>query len=80
MPKSIKVPLSDGQFERAMRLLDKWNDDPKTRDLIYLNENSLTDEEKEKAIIDLQVSRSITFDLWNEFCEEVNINLPFPNF
>lgn len=80
VPKSIKVPLNDDQFERAMKLLDKWNEGPKTQDLIYLNEDGLTDEEKEKEIIDLQVSRSITYDLWKEFCEEVEIELPFPVF
>ena len=80
MPKSIKVPLDDDQFEKAMKLTDKWNDDPKTQGLIYLNEDGLTDEEKEKEIIDLHVSSDITYDLWKEFCDEVGIKLPFPNF
>ncbi len=78
MPKTIKVPMDDAQFGKAIDLLSQWEDDDKKNGLVELSESDLTEEEKEKGIIKLIVSRSITVPQWEEFCKKVGIQEPFP--
>jgi hypothetical protein len=82
MAKIVKVAMDDEQFNILFSMLSGWEENPKLCGLITIEEipPGNENEEMDIQIVFLKVSGEITYDLWNKFCQEIDMNIGFPNW
>lgn len=80
MPKTVKVKMTNEQLNLTLAVLDTWQQDSKLCDLIEVVETQLGEDEVQYEVVFLKVSGEITYDLWEKFCQEIEMNIPFPSF
>lgn len=76
----VRVKMNDTEFKNVMAIIEAWEKDPKYCGLIEVLDTP--DEEREKDIETtlLKVSGTITYNIWNEFCKYLKMNIPFPEY
>ena len=70
MPKFARVKMTANQVSVAIDILRDWNRDPKRKGLLKIVGETLD------KFVWIEAAGNITEDLWNEFCAQVDIQVP----
>ncbi|MEK7131669.1 MAG: hypothetical protein AAB797_02975 [Patescibacteria group bacterium] len=71
--------MNDIEFENAMAIVEAWGKDPKYSGLIEILDTPEEERKKDIETAFLKVSGAITYNIWNEFCKYLKMNIPFPD-
>ena len=75
---TIKVKMNQEQYYTVLSVINRWDED---KDLCGMVELPHTPkEELDKCIVHIRTSGILTFDLWNQFCEEIGMKIQFPGY
>ena len=81
MPNFRELKMTEEQLQQTISILTIWDEDKKLKDLIIIEGISSEDDGNRKIVkVLLQVSGEIKYFTWNEFCQEIEMRVPFPGW
>lgn len=73
-----RVKMTSEQYYKALAVTNKWDQDQNLCGLVEMPRTPK--EELDKNIVFLKANGAITVPLWEKFCEEIEMRIPFPGY
>jgi len=72
--KTVKILVNETEFDRLVQVLDRNHDLNGVIGVVGLISRD------DKNEVELEINGMMTYDLWNRFCAQVGIHVPYPGY
>ena len=81
MPNVVKLKkVKEEQWYGIVAVVDEWAENPRLRGLIEVTVILSDCDTDDLCQVNLKVSGEVDYPLWQRFCREIEMNVPYPNW